>query len=152
MRISDWSSDVCSSDLVANAGFAAKQGELVGPLRGSLGWVLLRVTAVSTTPARALAAVRDEIVAALRAQKEKRLLNDFTGKIEDQIANGGSFDEVVKDNGLKLETTPFLVSSGKQVEDAAYQVPADVKPLLAPVFGMSQDDDAQLVPIVAEKR
>ncbi|EPR09451.1 peptidyl-prolyl cis-trans isomerase [Sphingobium indicum IP26] len=141
-----------ASAAVANAGFAAKQGELAGPLRGSLGWVLLRVTAVRTTPARALAAVRDEIVAALRAQKEKRLLNDFTGKIEDQIANGGSFDEVVKDNGLKLETTPFLVSSGKQVEDAAYQVPADVKPLLAPVFGMSQDDDAQLVPIVAEKR
>ena len=50
-----------ASAAVANAGFAAKQGELVGPLRGSLGWVLLRVTAVSTTPARALAAVRDEM-------------------------------------------------------------------------------------------
>ena len=141
-----------SSAAVANAGFAAKQGELIGPMRGSLGWVLLRVTAVKATPARALAAVHDEIVTTLRAQKEKKLLNDFTGKIEDQIANGGSFEEVVKDNGLKLETTPFLVSSGKQVEDDAYQVPADVKPLLAPVFAMSPDDDAQLIPIAADKR
>jgi peptidyl-prolyl cis-trans isomerase D len=141
-----------SSAAVANAGFAARQGELVGPMRGSLGWVLLRVTAVKTTPARALAAVRDEIVATLRSQKEKRLLGDFTGKIEDQIANGGSFEEVVKDNGLKLEVTPFLLSSGKQVENVAYEAPADVKPLLAPVFSMSQDDDAQLIPITADKR
>lgn len=141
-----------SSAAVANAGFAAKQGELVGPMRGSLGWVLLRVVAVKSTPARALEAVRSEIVATLRTQKEKKLLNDFTGKIEDQVANGGSFEEVVKDNGLKLETTPFLVSTGKQVEDAAYQVSPDVKPLLAPVFGMSQDDDAQLIPIAADQR
>ncbi|WP_327751627.1 SurA N-terminal domain-containing protein [Sphingobium sp. SJ10-10] len=141
-----------SSAALANAGFAAKQGELVGPMRGPLGWALLRVTAVKSTPARALEAVRSEIVATLRTQKEKKLLNDFTGKIEDQIANGGSFEEVVKDNGLKLETTPFLVSSGKQVEDAAYQLSPDVKPLLAPVFGMSQDDDAQLIPIAADKR
>ncbi|KKW92216.1 peptidylprolyl isomerase [Sphingobium chungbukense] len=141
-----------SSAAIANAGFAAKQGELVGPMRGSLGWVLLRVTAVKTTPVRTLEAVRSEIVATLRTQKEKKLLSDFTGKIEDQIANGGSFEEVVKDNGLKLETTPFLVSTGKQVEDAAYQLPADVKPLLAPVFAMSQDDDAQLIPIAADQR
>lgn len=141
-----------ASAAVANAGFAAKQGELIGPMRGSLGWVLLRVAAVKSTPARALEAVRSEIVATLRTQKEKKLLNDFTGKIEDQVANGGSFEEVVKDNGLKLETTPFLVSSGKQVEDAAYQVSPDVKPLLAPVFGMSQDDDAQLIPIAADQR
>ncbi|AEG48951.1 peptidyl-prolyl cis-trans isomerase D [Sphingobium chlorophenolicum L-1] len=141
-----------ASAAIANAGFAAKQGELVGPLRGSLGWALLRVTAVKSTPARTLDAVKGEIVATLRTQKEKRLLNDFTGKIEDQVANGGSFEEVVKDNGLKLETTPFLISSGKQVEDAAYQLPADVQPLLAPVFAMSQDDDAQLIPIAADKR
>lgn len=141
-----------SSAALANAGFAAAQGTLVGPTRVPLGWVLLRVTAVKTTPARALAAVRDEIVATLRTQKEKRLLSDFTGKIEDQIANGGSFEEVVKDNGLKLEITPPLVSTGKQVENVAYEAPADVKPLLAPVFAMSQDDDAQLVPITADKR
>jgi peptidyl-prolyl cis-trans isomerase D len=141
-----------SSAALANAGFAAAQGELVGPTQVPLGWVLLRVTAVKNTPARALAAVREEIVATLRTQKEKRLLSDFTGKIEDQIANGGSFEEVVKDNGLKLEITPPLVSTGKQVEDAAYDAPADVKPLLAPVFAMSQDDDAQLVPITADKR
>lgn len=141
-----------SSAAVANAGFAARQGELVGPVRGSLGWVILRVSSIKTTPARALPAVRDEITATLRTQKQKRLLNEFTGKIEDQIADGGSFEEVVKDNGLKLETTPFLLSTGQQAEDQAYQAPVDVQPLLAPVFQMSQDDDAQLIPIKEDQR
>lgn len=137
---------------VADAAFAAKQGALVGPLRGSLGWVLVRVSAVNETAARPLAAVRAEIVEAVRAQKEKQLLSDFTGKLEDQIADGTSFEDVVKDNGLKLELTPPLLSTGKQVKDAAYVVPADVQPLVAPVFGMSADDDAQLAPITPDKR
>ena len=96
--------------------------------------------------------MRGEIVTTLRAQKEKQLLTDFTGKLEDQIANGGTFDEVVKDNGLKLETSPLLVATGKQVEDQAYVAPNDIKPLLTPVFAMSADDDAQLIPITPDKR
>ena len=141
-----------TSATIANASFAAKQGELVGPIRGPLGWILLRVSNVKTVPARPLSAVRDEIATTLRSQKQKRLLSEFTGKVEDQIADGGSFEEVVKDNGLKLETTPFLIANGKQVEDQAYQTPADVRPLLAPVFQMSQDDDAQLVPVTPDQR
>lgn len=137
---------------VSDAVFAAKQGELVGPVRGSLGWLLLRVSGVQQTPARPLAAVRDEIVAQLRTQKEKQLLTDFTGKIEDQVSDGGTFEEVVKDNGLKLETSPLLLATGKQVKDSIYDAPADIKPLLAPVFGMSADDDAQLIPITPDKR
>ncbi|MEC3911752.1 peptidyl-prolyl cis-trans isomerase [Sphingobium sp. CR2-8] len=137
---------------VADAAFAGKQGDLIGPVRGSLGWLLLRVTAAKETPARSIAAAREEIVAALRVQKEKQLLTDFTGKIEDQVGNGDSFEEVVKDNGLKLETSPLVVSTGKQVKDAAFTAGPDLQPLLAPVFAMSADDDAQLIPITPDKR
>ncbi|WP_311270064.1 peptidyl-prolyl cis-trans isomerase [Sphingobium sp. WCS2017Hpa-17] len=137
---------------VADAVFAGKQGDLIGPVRGSLGWLLVRVTAIKETPARPIAAVRDEIVAALRVQKEKQLLTDFTGKIEDAIADGGTFDEVVKDNGLKLETSPLVLATGKQVKDSAFTAGPDLQPLLAPVFLMSADDDAQLIPIAADKR
>jgi peptidyl-prolyl cis-trans isomerase D len=55
-------------------------------VRGPLGWIVLRVTAITQTPARPLAAVRSEIVETLRAQKEKALLTDFIAKLEDQIS------------------------------------------------------------------
>lgn len=137
---------------VATAAFAAKQGEPVGPVRGPLGWVVLRVTAIKATPARSLDAVRGDIVDTLRLQKQKQLLADFTGKIADQIADGGTFEEVARDNGLKLETTPALLVTGKQVENPAYAASPDIRPLLGPIFAMSTDDDAQLIPIVADKR
>lgn len=141
-----------SSAAIADAAFAAGRGDLVGPLRGSLGWVVLRVGAIDAIPARSLASVREDIAKTLRAQKEQRLLSEFTGKIEDAIANGATLEEVTKDNGLTLETSPLMLASGRQVEQAADQPSPDVAPLLAPVFAMSQDDDAQLVPIVADKR
>jgi peptidyl-prolyl cis-trans isomerase D len=141
-----------ASKAVADAAFVAQQGALVGPVRGSLGWVLLKVTGVETTPAKSIEAANAEIVAALRTQKEKALLSEFTGKIEDAIGEGGTFDEVVKDNGLKLETTAPVVATGQAVDDQAYKLPDDVKPLLQPVFAMGADDDAQLVPIRPDKR
>ena len=136
----------------ADAAWSARQGDLVGPIRAPLGWLLLRVTAVEETPARPLAAVREEIVSTLRAQKEQQLLTDFTGKIEDAIADGGTFEEVVKDNGLKLETSPPVLATGKQVKDAAFTAGPDLQPLIAPVFQMDADDDAQLIPITPDKR
>ncbi len=140
-----------ASAAVATAAFAAQQGALVGPVRGSLGWVLLKVTAIQSKPAQTLESAKAGIVETLRAQKAQKLLTDFTGKIEDQVAEGGTFDEVAKDNGLKIETTPLLLSTGQNPEDQAYQASAEIKPLLAPVFGMTADDDAQLLPIAPNK-
>ncbi|MEJ7927891.1 SurA N-terminal domain-containing protein [Sphingobium sp. AN641] len=141
-----------SSRAVADAAFGAAQDRLAGPVRGPLGWVLLRVTDVQARPARTLDAVQAEIAATLRDQKQKALLSEFTGKLEDAVAEGGTFDEVVRDNGLKLETTAPVVATGQNVDDQAYKLPADVTPLLKPVFAMGADDDAQLVPITADKR
>lgn len=141
-----------ASKAVADAAFAAGQGTLVGPVRGSLGWVLLKVTGVERVAAQSLDAVKPQIVETLRAENEQKLLTDFTGKIEDQIGDGGTFEEVVKDNGLKLETTPALLSTGQNVNDQAFVPSPEVKALLAPIFGMSADDDAQLVPITPNER
>lgn len=141
-----------SGKAVADAAFAAQQGQLAGPVRSSLGWALLRVTGIKNVAARPLEAVRAEIATNLRAQKEKALLADFTSKVEDQIADGSTFDEVAKANGLKLATTPFIISNGKSPDNVAYQPTPDIQPLLAPVFGMGADDDAQLIPITPEKR
>lgn len=141
-----------ASKAVADAAFTAGEGALTGPVRGSLGWVLLKVTGITRVPARALDSARADITQALRTENEQKLLTDFTSKIEDQIADGGTFEEVAKDNGLKLETTPALLSTGQNVDDQAYQPGADVKALLTPVFGMSADDDAQLVPIAPNER
>lgn len=140
------------STAVAQAVFAAPEGAPIGPFRTGLGWAVIRVAGIERTPEKSLDSVRTAITDTLRSQKEQRLLSDFTGKIEDQVAEGATFDEAVKDNALSIETTPFLLATGQSVQEIAYQAPADVQPLLRPAFDMDADDDAQLVPITADKR
>lgn len=141
-----------ASAAVAQAAFAAQEGAAIGPFRTGLGWAVVRVSGIERTAEKSLDAVRASIADTLRGQKEQRLLSDFTGKIEDQVAQGATFDEAVKDNALTVETTPFLLATGQSVQQITYQPPADVQPLLRPAFDMDAEDDAQLVPITADKR
>lgn len=141
-----------ASDEAATAAFAAQQGQVVGPVKVSLGWAVFQVSGIQKVAEQPLEAVKAEIVTALKADKSRTLLTDFTSKIEDEIANGATFDEAVKDNGLKVETTPLLLATGQSVEKADYMVADDIKPLLKPAFDMDADDDAQFVPITEQQR
>lgn len=141
-----------TSDAIANAAFAAPQGGMAGPLRSALGWAVIRVSAIQKTPETTLAQAHDKIVEALIAQKQAQLLSDFTAKLEDQSANGATFDEIVKDNGLTTEETPLLVGTGQNVNDPAYQPSTDVVALLKAGFDMEADDEPQLAPITPQKR
>lgn len=140
------------SPAVADAAFKAPEGGVAGPVRASLGWAVLKVAAVKRSAAQTVDQVKPAIVETLRAEKEKALLSDFTGKLEDQIANGATFEEAAKDNGLTIETTPFVLSTGMSVQTQGYQPPADVQAILRPGFEMDADDDAQLIPITPEQR
>src|SRR3546814_12819426 len=90
MRISDWSSDVCSSDL-------------------------------TTTPAKTLAAAREEIVKILTAQKAAEAMSDFLANAEDQIAGGTTFEEFAKDASLPITATHLIVSGGARPQKPNYQ-------------------------------
>lgn len=131
----------------AKLAFAGKQGDVIGPVRLPLGWAVLRVSASETVPEVSLAAARADITETLRKQKEAQLLADFTAKLEDEAANGATFEEVTKDNGLAVATTPLLVANGRSAEQPGYQAPADVAAILNPGFEMEADDDAQLAPL-----
>ncbi len=141
-----------TSSAAAEAAFAAPQGKITGPVKTALGWALIQTDAIQKIAEKPLASVRPQIVEALKAQKRTTLIGDFIAKLEDNIANGTTFDEVVKDNGLAVETTPALLSTGQNVDDPAYKPSADIAPLVKAGFGMEQDDDPQFVPIVPGAR
>lgn len=131
--------------------FAASQGSLVGPIKLALGWAVFRLDAIEKTAAVPLAQARGEISEALRSQKQAQLLADFTAKLEEEAANGATFEEVAKDNGLAIATTPLLVANGQSAEKPDFTPDADVAPLLKPGFEMDGDDDAQMVALNASQ-
>jgi len=123
---------------VANAAFGAQQGQLVGPLRTQIGWQVVRVDAINRTPARPLEAVRAEIIAQVEQRKLAEQINARVEQIEEQLNEGASFEEVARQAGLQIQTTPPMTATGAAPN---FQFPAALQPLLTATFEMTPEDD-----------
>ncbi|WP_169053520.1 peptidylprolyl isomerase [Alteraurantiacibacter aquimixticola] len=136
-----------TSDAVAGAAFAAREGALSAPAQGGLGWYVLRVNDVTRQPARSLAQVRDEISATLAAEQRRVAMNDATREIEDEFATGGSLSEVATRLGLEVQTTPPLTAAGR-VYGSAETAPQVLAPIIPVAFQMEEAEPqlAEAVP------
>jgi len=134
-----------ANDAVANAAFAAAKGAIVGPIKSDLGWHVIKIENVQGASGRTLAQSRDEIAGLLTAAKHKEALTDLVTRVEDQIMDGASFNEVVTAAKIPVTTTPAINSAGAARGDAAYKLPAEYAPALKTGFAMGADEDAEIV-------
>jgi peptidyl-prolyl cis-trans isomerase D len=136
-----------SSAAVAKGVFSSAKGALAPVAKSPLGWHVVQVAEIATTPARTLAAARGEITTALQEQKAAEAMANFLATAEDQIAEGTTFEEFAKDASLPIKATPGVLRNGSTVEQADYQAPPELQPLLDPAFSMELDDEPQMVTI-----
>lgn len=134
-----------TSETAATQIFAAPRASLVGPLKTGLGWALYSVTEIQTTPGRSLDAARADIVKTLTDTKTKQALADFSAKIDGQIGDGSTFDEVVKTDGLTAAETPALTVQGANPAQPQAQPDPALLPIVQAGFSMEQGDDPQVV-------
>jgi peptidyl-prolyl cis-trans isomerase D len=130
-----------TGDTVAAAAFAAKQGDIVGPLRSDLGWHVIKVDKVSTEAGKPLSAVRGEIAAKITADKSKEALTDLVTKIEDSIADGASFAEAIRDVGITGTRTPPITAGGVARTQPAYKLPPELAPAVRSGFELGEGDE-----------
>ena len=136
-----------TSDAVAAAGFAAREGTLSAPARGDLGWYVLRADDVEVTAARTLEQARPEITAMLRAEMLRTALNEGIVNIEDEIARGSSLTELAEDLGIEVAATRPVTARG-QVYGTQETAPQELAPVLPNAFEMEEGSPqlAELVP------
>lgn len=132
-----------TSQQVAQAAFGATQGAVVGPIASPLGVHVVRVDAITRTPAQPLTAVRDQIGTQLREQKVADALNALIGRIEDRLGNGESFEEVVRAERLNAQVTPPVTQTGATPQGGS--VPAELAPVLTSAFEIDADNPEPLV-------
>lgn len=137
---------------IAQAAFSAAEGATTQPARSELGWHVLRVDDVVETPARPLSAVREEIAAELRTQKTQEALAALVTRIEDAIADGATFDEVVQSEKLAAQQTAPVTATGQAPGTADFQLPEGVQPLLEPAFDLTPDDDPVVQAVEPDRR
>ncbi len=140
-----------SSDAVANAVFSAAKGSIVGPLKSALGWYVVKIDNSSTIGGKSLAEARPEIVATLTTQKVADGFATLLADIDEAVSDGQTFDDVVKERGLTVATTPPLTASGISPDQAGFVAPDNFTAVLKDAFQAEPDDDPALVPLAEDK-
>jgi len=123
---------------LANAAFAAAQGGVVGPIRTPLGWHVARVDGITRAAGRPIEAVRAEIITAVEQRKLSDQINARIEQLEERLTEGASFEEVAREAGLQVQTSPPMTSTGAA---PGFQFPANLQPLLTAAFELSPEDD-----------
>ncbi len=141
-----------ASPEVAAAVFGAAQGAVVGPIRSELGFHVARVEAINPVPARSLDSVRGEIVERIQQRKRTELLDGLISRVEEKLADGSSFEEIVRSERLNVVTSPPVTASGQVPGQPDYQAPADLQPLLTSAFEIDPDDRDPVIEALGQDR
>jgi peptidyl-prolyl cis-trans isomerase D len=136
-----------TSTAVADAAFAASEGGVVGPLQVPLGFIVVKVTEIETTPARTLATATSEITTALRERKRREALDDLYNGAQEALNGGATVDEVARDRGLTVTTTPPLLPNGSAPGVAGFRPDPLLPALLGPAFQAAEGDPGQIIPL-----
>ncbi len=141
-----------TSQAAADAAFAAPKGLVPAPVKGLLGYGVLRVDEIVIKPARSLDQAKGEIAAALMADKRKAALANVTAKIDDSFGKGGSLSDAAKELGVTLTSTPALNADGTVFGNPQQKAPAELTKAVAAAFAMERDHAPQLAEIEPGKK
>ena len=128
-----------ASQAVAKAAFEASRGSYAAVAQGQLGWYVLRVDSVSTTPASSLAQATPEIREELTVEKERTAFLELGEQVEDMIADGSTFAEVAKLIGAETRRSAPLIATG-QVYGEDEQAPDALLPVVETAFQMEEQE------------
>ena len=129
----------------AAAAFAAASGAVVGPVQSDFGWVVVKVDAINSQSGKSLAQAHSEIAARLTDAKRKTALADLYNRIQNGINEGQNFVEAAAQAKLPVETTPLMMGDGKSRANPAFQLPADLAPVLKTGFEIAPNDPPEIV-------
>ncbi|WP_186729106.1 peptidylprolyl isomerase [Sphingomonas panacisoli] len=142
-----------TSPAIANQVFTAAGGAVIGPVKTSLGWAVIRLEKITKVPGKTLDQAKPDLVKTLTEQKTMLAATALRQQIGDAISNSSTIDEIAKKLGLTIQSSPALDQRGND-PDAPTPPPAQPDPVrmaLAAVAFQSEPEDApQLAPIDKE--
>jgi peptidyl-prolyl cis-trans isomerase D len=140
-----------TSTAVAQAAFAAPKGGFAAVVQSGLGYHLIHVDSIVTTPAKSLAEARLAIVAELTEQKTALAITAFVAKIGDLVDGGSTFDEVARNYSLATVTTPPLTAAGVSPDQPGYAPKPELSVIMHDAFQAEPDDAAAVATIAPGK-
>lgn len=139
-----------TSAAVADAVFKAQDGGVIGPVRGSIGFIVGKIEATAQIAGRSLAEARPTLVEELTKKKTADALTAIRDGLENAIADNANFSELVADQKLTAATTPALTATGLNPEAPTAQPDPALLPILSAAFQSEEGDDPQVVQTAAD--
>ncbi len=98
-----------------DAVFAAKPGEIVGPVQTDFGWHVIRLTGITLAKTRPFDEVKGQIETELKRQKAGQKFAAAADQFQNLVyEQGDSLENVAKTLGLAVQTTPFITRAQAQ--------------------------------------
>ena len=134
---------------LAKAVFAAPADSVSQPVKGQLGWFVVKVTQISAGKTTTFDQAKDALLARLRASKAADLMYDRANKLDQLLGNGTSLDDLPGDLGLLGVTGTMDAKGNTQVGSAApIPGPAELKTaMVAAAFQARQGEPPQLTEV-----
>ena len=139
-----------TSAAVADAVFKAQDGGVIGPVRGSIGFIVGKIEATAQIAGKSLAEARPTLVEELTKKKTADALTAIRDGLENAIADNANFSELVADQKLTAATTPALTATGLNPEAPTAQPDPALLPILSAAFQSEEGDDPQVVQTAAD--
>ena len=130
---------------VAAAAFTAQRGAVIGPLQVPLGWIVLQVDGIDSTPARNLTQVTPELTTRLTDRRRQEAMVDLYNSVQDALNGGATVTEVATDKSLRIMTTPAIFANGTSPDQPAFRPELLLQPIIAAGFQAHQGDPGQVL-------
>ena len=131
---------------LAAAVFAAQPNTVTGPVKGGLGWFVVKVTHVAPGTEKSFDSVKSELTDRVLAEKATDIIYARANTLDNLLGNGTSLDELPGDLGL-IAVAGTLDAEGKTPEGEAAPLPDPPElrtALIAAAFQMRQGDPIRL--------
>jgi peptidyl-prolyl cis-trans isomerase D len=140
-----------SSASVARGVFSAAQATIATPAKSGLGWHVVKIDQIIKKPGKTLAEARAEITPDLMKLKTDEAVQDFVDGLDDDAADGQTFDQMIAKHALTAITTPKITAGGIAPEQPDFKADPSISRLYKDAFQAELDDNPATVSLGADK-
>ncbi|WND02367.1 SurA N-terminal domain-containing protein [Temperatibacter marinus] len=132
------------SEAAAEAAFAVSENALSAPVASLAGFDVFQATSITAGSTTTLDSVSETLKAEIIQDKAVRAMYDRTNELEDEIATGLSFDELVEKFSLTVASIENTNRFGRDSADQPAVATMEGYVILRDAFELETDEDPEL--------
>ncbi len=136
--------DLLISEL-ADAVFAATEGEIAGPVQSPFGWHVALVSQVVAGETKTIDDVRDTLSRELALRRANDAIFEVMEELDDALGGGERVEEAAASTGLRLARVPAISRTGEVPDGNSLPDLAALSEILATAFASAEGTESQVI-------